>query len=162
MLLVGLLQVAATDLSRQSSPDSVQAAADALPPGAGVEGRPAPDHTSPLQAAVDRAQPGDRVTVPAGTYNGDLYIDRPLTLSGVGRPILRGSGTGSVVRIRAAGVIIEGFDIDGGGSGDLGRDTSGIHVAAPRVTVRDCRVRGALFRAMVRVGGLLRASGPGR
>lgn len=165
MLLVGLLQVAATDLSRQSSPDSVQAAADpsrqsspdparaeadAIPPGAGVEGRPAPDHTSPLQAAVDRAQPGDRVTVPAGTYNGDLYIDRPLTLSGVGRPILRGSGTGSVVRIRAAGVIIEGFDIDGGGSGDLGRDTSGIHVAAPRVTVRDCRVRGALFGIYLR------------
>jgi len=133
LLLAGLLQVT-----------------DAIPVGAGVEGRPARDHASPLQAAVDRAQPGDRVTVPAGTYTGDLYIDRPLTLSGVGRPTLRGSGTGSVIRVRAAGVVIEGFDIDGGGTGDLGRDTSGIHVAAPRVAIRDCRVRGSLFGIYLR------------
>ena len=135
LLVLGLLQ----------SPD-----AGALPPGAGVEGRPAAEHTSPIQALVDRAHPGDRVVVPAGTYDGDLLIDRPMTLVGVGRPTLRGSGTGSVVRVRAAGVTIEGFDIDGGGKGDLGRDTSGIHVAAPRVTVRDCRIRQALFGIYLR------------
>ncbi|MEY4635499.1 MAG: hypothetical protein RJA55_1297 [Acidobacteriota bacterium] len=133
MLLLGLLQVT-----------------DAMPPGAGVEGRPAAAHASPLQALVDRAQPGDRVVVPAGTYDGDLLIDRPITLRGTGRPTLRGSGTGSVVRVRAPGVIIEGFDIDGRGQGDLGRDTSGIHVAAPRVTIRDCRIRQALFGIYLR------------
>jgi nitrous oxidase accessory protein len=143
LLLAGLLQGTAADLSRQSSPDSVRAAAD-------VEGRPTVEHTSPLQALVDRAQPGERVTVPAGTYDGDLYLDRPIILNGVGRPTLRGSGTGSVVRVRAAGVVIEGFDIDGGGTGDLGRDTSGIHVAAPRVTVRACRIRGSLFGIYLR------------
>lgn len=133
MLLLGLLQVS-----------------DALPPGAGVEGRPAVAHTSPLQALVDRARPGDRVVVPAGTYDGDLLIDRPITLSGMGRPTLRGSGTGSVVRVRAAGVTIEGFDIDGRRTGDLGRDTSGIHTAAARITVRDCRIRDALFGIYLR------------
>lgn len=134
LLLVGLLQ----------------GAEDTLPPGAGIEGRPPAEHASPLQALVDRAQPGDRVVVPAGTYDGDLLIDRPITLSGTGRPTLRGSGTGSVVRVRAAGVIIEGFDIDGRGKGDLGRDTSGIHVAAPRATIRDCRIRQALFGIYLR------------
>jgi len=134
LLLVGLLQVAA----------------DLQPPGTAVEGRPAAEHASPLQALVDRAQPGDRVVVPAGTYDGDLLIDRPITLTGMGRPTLRGSGTGSVVRVRAPGVIIEGLDVDGRGTGDLGRDTSGIHVAAPRVTVRDCRVRGSLFGIYLR------------
>ena len=134
LLLMGLLQGTVAD----------------LPPRAGVEGRPPAEHASPLQALVDRAQPGDRVVVPAGTYDGDLLIDRPITLSGVGRPTLRGSGTGSVVRVRAAGVIIEGFDIDGRGKGDLGRDTSGIHVAAPRATIRDCRIRQALFGIYLR------------
>lgn len=110
----------------------------------------AAEHVSPLQALVDRAEPGDRVVVPAGTYDGDLLIDRPITLSGTGRPTLRGSGTGSVVRVRAAGVTIEGFEIDGRGRGDLGRDTSGIHVAAPRVTIRDCRIRQALFGIYLR------------
>lgn len=135
LLLIGLLQGAVTD---------------ALPPTAGLEGRPSTEHASPLQALVDRAQPGDRVVVPAGTYDGDLLIDRPITLSGSGRPTLRGSGSGSVVRVRAAGVVIEGFDIDGRGQGDLGRDTSGIHVAAPRVTIRDCRIRQALFGVYLR------------
>ena len=123
---------------------------DALPAGSSVEGRPAAEHVSPLQALVDRAQPGDRLVVPAGTYDGDLFIGIPITLSGVGRPLLRGSGTGSVVRVRAAGVTIEGFDIDGRGKGDLGHDTSGIHVAAPRVTIRDCRVRQSLFGIYLR------------
>ena len=125
-------------------------ASDALPPQAGLEGRPATADQSPLQALVDRARPGDRVVVAGGTYDGDLMIDRPITLVGIDRPLLRGSGHGSVIRVRSADVTIEGFDIDGRGGGDLGRDTSGIHVAAPRVTIRRCRVRDALFGIYLR------------
>lgn len=115
------------------------------PPPASIEGRPAPAETSPLQALVDRAAPGARVTVPAGIYEGDLFIDRPIALVGSGRPVLVGSGAGSVVRVRAADVTIEGFDIDGRGGGDLGRDSAGVHVAGARARVRDVRVRGTLF-----------------
>ncbi len=124
---------------------------DALPPAAqAIEGRPAAAFTSPLQALVDNAAPGARIEVPEGTWEGDLYLDRPLTLVGVGRPLLRGSGHGSVVRVRAAGVTLEGFDIDGRRGGDLGRDTSGIHVTAARVIIRDIRVRDALFGIYLR------------
>jgi nitrous oxidase accessory protein len=105
---------------------------------------------SPLQALVDRAAPGERVLVPPGTYHGDLVIDRRVHLVGRGRPLLVGSGTGSVVRVRADGVTIEGFAIDGRGGGDLGDDASGIHIAARRVTVRDCRISNTLFGVYLR------------
>lgn len=115
------------------------------PPPSRLEGRPSVDDLSPLQARIDRAQPGDQIIVDGGVHEGDLIVDKLVFLSGRNRPLLRGSGRGSVVRVRAGGVVVEGFDIDGRGSGDLGKDTSGIHVAAPRVTVRDCLIRGTLF-----------------
>ncbi|MEO8348541.1 MAG: nitrous oxide reductase family maturation protein NosD [Acidobacteriota bacterium] len=108
-----------------------------------IEGRPAA--ASPLQARVDSAAPGATVDVGPGTYAGDLLLDRPVRLVGRGRPRLVGSGAGSVVRIRADGVTIEGFDVDGGGGGDLGRDSSGIHVAARGATIRDCGISNSLF-----------------
>ena len=123
----------------------LQTAAPVGPRPGSLEGRPSSEHASPLQALVDRARPGDRVTVPAGAYTGDLFIDRPMTLMGIGRPTLIGSGTGSVIRVRASDVTIDGFEIDGRRGGDLGRDSAGIHVAAARVTIRNCAVREALF-----------------
>lgn len=110
-----------------------------------VRGGPAASAVSPLQALVDAAASGSTVEVASGIYAGDLVIDRPVRLVGRGRPLLRGSGAESVVRVLADGVTIEGFDIDGRGGGDLGRDTSGVHVAARNAVVRDCRIVGTLF-----------------
>ena len=115
-----------------------------------LEGRPPAAQLSPLQRAIDAAAVGDTIEVPAGTYTGDLFIDKSVSLIGRGRPLLRGSGVGSVVLIRAAGVAVEGFDIDGGGGGDLGRDSSGIHVAARRVLIRDCGISNSLFGVYLR------------
>ncbi len=123
---------------------------DAPAPVAGLEGRPAPGARSPLQARIDAASPGDRIEVPAGRYEGDLHIDKSIHLVGVGRPVLAGSGTGSVVRIRADHVTIEGFDIDGRLGGSLVRDSSGIHIAAAHATIRDCRIVRSLFGVYLR------------
>lgn len=121
----------------------------AAAPGA-LEGRPIGAAVSPLQVLVDAAAPGATIEIAAGVYDGDLLVDKPIRLVGRGRPLLRGSGTGSVIRVRADDVTVEGFDIDGRGGGDLGRDTSGIHIAASRATVRDCRIRGSLFGIYLR------------
>ncbi len=109
-----------------------------------------PIQKSSVQGLIDEAPPGGTVEVPSGTYVGDLVIDRPVRLVGLGRPRLIGSGNNSVVSIRAANVVIEGFDIDGRDRGDLGRDTAGIHVSAKRATIRDCRVTGSLFGIYLR------------
>jgi nitrous oxidase accessory protein len=115
-----------------------------------VEGRPAPADTSPIQHLVDEASPGATIEIPSGRYVGDLILDRPIHLVGRGRPLFVGSRRGSVIRVRAADVTLEGIDIDGLGGGDLGRDASGVHIAAPRATVRDCRIVNALFGIYLR------------
>jgi nitrous oxidase accessory protein len=118
-------------------------------PGA-LEGRPEGRFASAIQADIDAATPGSTVRVGPGTYTGDVVIDKPIRLVGLGRPKLVGSGTGSVVRIRADDVLISGFDIDGRRGGDLGRDSAGVHVAALRATVRDCRIVDTLFGVYLR------------
>lgn len=118
-------------------------------PGA-LEGRPAPEEVSPVQALIDRAAPGSTVVVPAGRYVGDVVVDRPLHLVGRGFPLLVASGAGSVVRVRADDVTVEGFEIDGREIGDLGRDSAGVHVASSRVVVRACRIRRTIFGVYLR------------
>jgi nitrous oxidase accessory protein len=121
----------------------------AVAPG-GLEGRPPAAEASPLQAVVDAAPPGSTVVVDPGTYTGDLIVDRPLRLVGRGRPRLVGSGTGTVLRVRADDVTVEGFDIDGRGGGNLARDTSGVHVGGARAVVRGCAIAGTLFGVYLR------------
>ncbi|HEY7112072.1 MAG TPA: nitrous oxide reductase family maturation protein NosD [Thermoanaerobaculia bacterium] len=106
--------------------------------------------SSTLQARVDAAAPGVRLVIGPGIYPGDLRIDHAMTLVGQGRPVLAGSGAGTVVSVRADDVTIEGFDIDGKGGGDLGADSSGIHVAGKRVAIRDCRISRTLFGIYLR------------
>jgi len=121
-------------------------------PGA-LEGRPAPGDLSPLQARVDAAAPGSLVEVEPGEYEGDLVLDKPLRLVGRGRPRLLGSGHGSVVRVRADGVTLEGFEIDGRRGGDLSHDSAGVHSAARGTTLRDLAIAESLFGVYLREAG---------
>jgi nitrous oxidase accessory protein len=121
----------------------------AVAPGA-LEGRPRSADLSPLQARIDAAAPGATVEVPGGAYAGDLVVDKPLRLVGRGRPRLAGSGRGSVVRVRAADVTIEGFVIDGRRGGDLSLDSAGVHTSARGTVLRDLDIREALFGVYLR------------
>jgi nitrous oxidase accessory protein len=125
-----------------SAPDG---AAEHSTAPAALEGRAAAPDASPLQSRIDAAAPGATVTIEAGDYRGDLVIDKPLRLVGVGWPRLVGSGEGSVVRVRADDVTVQGFDIDGRDGGALMRDSSGVHVAGHRAVLRDLRIERTLF-----------------
>src|SRR5262245_20399719 len=148
LILAAATVAAATAVAAEQAPVPDQAPAaetnHASAPAA-LEGRAPASEASPLQRRIDAAAAGATVTVEAGEYRGDLVIDRPLRLAGVGRPRLVGSGSGSVVRVRADDVVVEGFDIDGRGGGALMRDSSGVHVAGRRAVLRDLRIEGTLF-----------------
>ena len=143
---------------RGHGPLSPEADTRLTAPGA-LEGRGDAADASPLQARIDAAARDEAIEVGPGDYRGDLYIDRPVRLVGRQRPRLLGSGHGSVVRIRAAGVVVEGFDIEGPAGDDLAANPAGVHVAAADVVVRDCRISGTPFGVYLREAAGARVEG---
>jgi nitrous oxidase accessory protein len=107
------------------------------------------DHGSWLRDRLASAPSGARIDVPPGRYTGPFIIDRPVTLFGHGRAELVGDGATHVVAVRAADVTIDGFDVRGSGR-DLGLDHAGIHVVAPRATIRGNRISESLHGVYVR------------
>ncbi|HEY7516229.1 MAG TPA: right-handed parallel beta-helix repeat-containing protein, partial [Vicinamibacteria bacterium] len=140
LLLPALLLAAPAGFSEQMAP---------VAPGR-LEGRPPSADLSPLQRRIDAAEPGATLEVAAGDYVGDLVVDKPLHLVGKGRPRLVGSGHGSVVRVRAENVTLEGFAIDGRRGGDMALDSAGVHTSARASTLRDLDIREALFGIYLR------------
>jgi nitrous oxidase accessory protein len=76
--------------------------------GAGAQSRD-------VQSLIDDAEPGSVVEVGSGTYEGGIVIDKPITLKGIGDPVIDGGGKGDVVKITASDVTIEGFVIRASG-----------------------------------------------
>lgn len=80
-----------------------------------------------IQEAIKRAAKGDTIKVSEGTYSESLVINKGVTLTGEGFPVINGGGTGNVVHIKAPGVVLEGFRVQGSGD-DLTQKDSGIYV----------------------------------
>ncbi len=67
-------------------------------------------HTT-ITAALEAANPGDRVVVHEGLYREPtLVVDRPLELVGEGWPVLDGEGEREILRIEADGVTVRGLE----------------------------------------------------
>lgn len=99
-----------------------------------------------VHAAVARATAGDTVFVHEGTYaEGNLAIDKPLTLIGIGYPVLDGQHGCEIITVTASDVTIRGFEIRN--SGQLSTlDVAGIKVlSADRVVLEDNRLRDCNF-----------------
>jgi nitrous oxidase accessory protein len=99
-----------------------------------------------IAAAVAHASAGDTILVERGRYDEHLRIDKPLTLRGVGRPMISGALNGDTIRITAPGVTIEGMIVTDSGD-DLGAQNAGIYIqpGADRATVKDCDIAYNLF-----------------
>jgi nitrous oxidase accessory protein len=80
-----------------------------------------------LAAAIETAGPGDVLRLGDGTFDGPVVVDRPLTLVGGRDTRVVGTGTGSVVTVRADDVTIEGLHVTGSGA-LLATQDSGIFI----------------------------------
>lgn len=105
---------------------------------------PPPARFQVLAEAIAAAQPGDTVQVEAGTYTGQFHLDKPLTLVGVNKPVLRGTGQGSVVIITAAQCTLRGFIIEHSGN-DLTAEDSGLLIKANDCLIEQNQLRDVLY-----------------
>jgi nitrous oxidase accessory protein len=64
-----------------------------------------------LQAAIDEAEPGDRLELEAGRYAGPIIVDKKLTIAGGGRVQVTGNGEDAVIVVRADGVVLDGLTL---------------------------------------------------
>ncbi|HEX7919024.1 MAG TPA: nitrous oxide reductase family maturation protein NosD, partial [Gemmatimonadales bacterium] len=95
-----------------------------------------------LAAALERAHPGDTITITAGTYptnSATVAIPR-LLIRGEGWPVLDGEGTHEILVITAEGVRVEGIAFRGAGV-NMTRDQAAVKV----VETGGCRISGNRF-----------------
>ena len=120
-----------------SAPSSGTAGTDAMPWPAGSRSHQSMEE---LRDRLARTPSGGTLTVQPGVYRGTLVIDHPVTLVGIGHPILQGDGTGTVLTIRAAGTAVRDLMVEGSGPGPVG-NPAGVSVAADHVVVKDLHIR---------------------
>lgn len=82
-----------------------------------------------IQGAVRKAVSGDTIRVTSGVYVETLVVDKRVAILGDGFPAVDGNGNGSVIRIRAPGVVIEGIRIRNSGD-DIVKMDAGIFIEA--------------------------------
>ena len=96
-----------------------------------------------LQTQINAASPGATLTIPAGTYEGVIVINKPLTLIGTGLPTIQGNGHGKVVHVAAEGVTLRGFRIRGSGL-NLSNDEAAVFITADRATIEGNTIEDSL------------------
>lgn len=97
-----------------------------------------------IDAMIAAAEPGATIRVPAGTYLGNLVINKPITLDGGGEAIIDGQGRGNVIEVRAEGVTIRRCTIRASGE-DVTGEPAAICVLAASATIESNTIEDALF-----------------
>lgn len=102
-----------------------------------------------ISPAIAAAAAGDVIEVAAGVYREDLVLDKPLTIRGIGRPTLFGTGIGSVVVVAAPDCELSGFAIEGSGTGQTNAMDAGVQVASNGNRIVDNRLRRTFYGIVV-------------
>ncbi len=99
-----------------------------------------------LTSALAAASAGDVIKVHAGHYReGNLRVEKPLILEGIGFPVLDGENKHEILTVTASDVTIRGFEPRHSGVSSL-EDRAGIRIeGADRVTVEGNRLRDCHF-----------------
>lgn len=104
---------------------------------------------SSISAALHKAKAKDEILIYGKKiYKEHLVIQKPITLKGVGTPIIDGGQRGDVIKVNADNVTIEGLQIQNSARSSQ-VDYCGVHVKdAQFVTVRNCIFRKNQFSVM--------------
>jgi len=97
-----------------------------------------------LQRRLDDASEGDTVFVQPGKYEGNLLISKRIALVGVGKPVIRGRGIGSVITVSADRSTLMGLVIEHSGT-MLIQEDAGILVKSSFNTLERNELRDVLF-----------------
>ncbi len=97
-----------------------------------------------LQALIDRTPAGGVVPLQPGVYRGRIVISKPVILDGKGKVTIDGQGKGTVIVIKADGVVLRNLNITNSG---INRDQldAGIHVRSSRNKIINNRIFNTLF-----------------
>lgn len=105
-----------------------------------------------IAPAIAHAEDGDEIRIGPGVYREDLVIGKRLTLVGEGRPILFGTGRGTVIDVRADNCVIRNLVIDGTGVGAGNQMDAAIRLTSNHNIVSGNEMR-RVFYGVVIAGG---------
>ena len=99
-----------------------------------------------LQEAIDNAEPGSKLELPAGVYRGNIVINKPLIIDGVNKKaIIEGDGNGTVIRVTSSNVILKNLTIRGSGA-QHERVDAGVALKGVRDSkIINCKLEDVLF-----------------
>lgn len=91
-----------------------------------------------ISAGIQTSHPGDTLQVFAGTYpESGLSINHPLTLVGIGRPVVDGNHSGEIITVTAKNISIKGFTFRGSGLSHLDENAAIRFEAVQSGTIQD-------------------------
>ncbi len=93
---------------------------------------------SGIQEAINNASMGDTILVHSSVYYEHVYVNKSVTLKGIGYPVVAANGSGSAITLNADGITLEGFNATN--SGSLW-DGAGINVISSNNTITGNNVR---------------------
>lgn len=122
-----------------------------------AETQPRSQPVAVVAQMIEQAAPGAVLRIPAGTYEGNLVIRKPIVLDGGAGVVFDGLGRGTVIDVRADHVTVRGCTVRASGE-DVTGEPSAIRVVAANVTIESNVIVDTLFGIDLRdaSGGVIR------
>lgn len=109
-----------------------------------AEPQPTPQPVNVVAEMIDNAEPGTEIRIPAGIYEGNLVIRKPVVIDGSAGAIFDGLGKGTVIEVLAPGVTIRGCTVRASGQ-DVTGEPSAIRVKGANAIIESNVIEDALF-----------------